>query len=146
MENIYKLPLMLEPQPEGGYTITCPLLPNLVTEADTLDEVIPNVADALAALIEAYEDLNQPLPAVLQPLTPDSTLWTETLVPVVLAWNTKKWLKNYENLVARKFHAEAAVLIGNGTTQSVGVLYQYLIGETKTWKWGRYAILFTNWI
>jgi len=82
MESIYKLPLVLEPQPEGGYTITCPLLPNLVTEADTLAEVIPNVADALAALIEAYEDLNQPLPAVLQPLKPGATLWTETLVPV----------------------------------------------------------------
>ena len=30
MQNIYKLPLVLEPQPEGGYTITCPLLPNLI--------------------------------------------------------------------------------------------------------------------
>ena len=47
MEPIYKLPLVLEPQPEGGYTITCPLLPNLVTEADTLEEVIPHVAVAL---------------------------------------------------------------------------------------------------
>jgi antitoxin HicB len=82
MDNIYKLPLVLEPQPEGGYTITCPLLPNLITEADTLDEVVPNVADALSALIEAYEDLHQPLPAVLQPLQPGITLWTETLVPV----------------------------------------------------------------
>jgi antitoxin HicB len=83
MENIYKLPLVLEPQPEGGYTITCPLLPNLITEADTLDEVQFNVADALAALIEAYEDLNQPLPPVLQPLALDSAIWTETLIPVV---------------------------------------------------------------
>lgn len=83
MKSIYKLPLVLEPQPEGGYTITCPLLPNLVTEADTLDEVIPNVSDALAALIEAYEDLNQSLPAVLQPLTPGSPLWTDMLVPVM---------------------------------------------------------------
>jgi antitoxin HicB len=82
MENIYKLPLVLEPQPEGGYTVTCPLLPNLITEADTLEEVIPNVADALAALIEAYEDLNQPLPPLLQPLTPSTTIWAETLVPV----------------------------------------------------------------
>ncbi len=65
MENIYKLPLLLEPQPEGGYTITCPLLPNLITEADSLDEVIPNVADALTALIEAYEDLNKPLPDII---------------------------------------------------------------------------------
>ena len=59
MQSLYKLPLVLEPQPEGGYTVTCPLLPDLVTEADTLDEVMPNVADALAALIEVYEDTNK---------------------------------------------------------------------------------------
>ena len=82
MENIFKLPLVLEPQPEGGYTISCPLLPNLITEADTLNEIIPNVADALAALIEGYEDLNQPLPGFLQPLKKDSIIWTETLVAV----------------------------------------------------------------
>lgn len=57
MQNIYRLPLVLEPQAEGGYTITCPLLPELITEADTLDDVLPNVSDALAAVIEAYEDL-----------------------------------------------------------------------------------------
>ncbi len=62
MEQVYRLPLILEPQPEGGYTVTCPLVPGLVTEADTLDEVIPHVADALAALIELYEDLGQPAP------------------------------------------------------------------------------------
>lgn len=82
MEPIYKFPLVLEPQPEGGYTITGPLLPNLVTEADTLEEVIPHVADALAALLEGYEELRQPLPAVLQPLPSGSTLWSETLIKV----------------------------------------------------------------
>ena len=61
MEDIFKLPLILEHQPEGGYTITCPLIPNLITEADNLEEVIPNVSDSLAALIETYEDLTQPL-------------------------------------------------------------------------------------
>jgi len=80
MEPIYKLPLVLEPQPEGGYTITCPLLPNLVTEADTLEEVVPHVADALTVLIEGYEELKQPLPTVLQPLPSGSTLWSESLL------------------------------------------------------------------
>ena len=65
MQQIYKHPLLLEPQPEGGYTVTCPLLPDLITEADCIEEVIPHVADALAALIEAYEDLNQLLPSVV---------------------------------------------------------------------------------
>jgi antitoxin HicB len=64
-DHLHKLPLLLEPQPEGGYTITCPLLPNLITEADTLDEVISNVADAVAALMEAHENLNKPLPEIL---------------------------------------------------------------------------------
>jgi len=58
-------------------------LPNLITEADTLKEVIPNVTDALTALIEAYQDLGKPLPAVLQPSVPNSAIWTETLIPVV---------------------------------------------------------------
>ena len=35
MSQIYKLPLVLEPQPEGGYTVTCPLLPELITEEIT---------------------------------------------------------------------------------------------------------------
>ena len=82
MNKTYKLPLVLERQTEGGYTITCPLLPDLITEADTLQEVIPNISDALAALIEAYEDLNQPLPAVLAPITSDLTVRTETLMQV----------------------------------------------------------------
>jgi antitoxin HicB len=66
MENIYKLPLILEPQPEGGSTITCSLLPNLITEADTLEEVIPNVSDALSALIEAYQNLGKSFPDLAQ--------------------------------------------------------------------------------
>jgi antitoxin HicB len=63
--NTYKLPLVLLPQPEGGFTITCPVLPELITEADTIAEVNANVADALASIIEAYEDLKKPLPPIL---------------------------------------------------------------------------------
>jgi antitoxin HicB len=79
-ENIYKLPIVLDPQPEGGYTITCPLIPNLVTEADTLEEVTPNVTDALLALIEAYHDLNQPLYEIPEPQKHSYPMFTETLV------------------------------------------------------------------
>jgi len=52
--------LVLEPQPKGGYTVTSPLLPELVTEGDTLEEALGNVKDALAAVIEIYQDLNKP--------------------------------------------------------------------------------------
>lgn len=55
---VCKIPLILTPQPEGGYTITSPLLTELITEGDSLDEVLENVKDALVAVIEIYEDLN----------------------------------------------------------------------------------------
>ena len=76
----YKIPLVLTPQPEGGYTVTSPLLPELVTEGDTIDEVMANVRDALAAVIETYEDLGRPLPQ--NAMVPDVSgpVWLETLV------------------------------------------------------------------
>lgn len=82
MKAIYKLPLVLEPQPEGGYTVTCPILPELITEGDTVKEALTNASDALAAIIEAYEDLGRPLPAALQQTAADAPIWMETLIPV----------------------------------------------------------------
>ncbi|MGH9938679.1 MAG: type II toxin-antitoxin system HicB family antitoxin [Blastocatellia bacterium] len=58
---LYKIPLVFSPQPEGGFTVTSPLLPELVTEGDTFDEALTNVRDALAAVIEAYQDLGRTL-------------------------------------------------------------------------------------
>ena len=37
---LYKLPLLLSPQPEGGFMVTSPLLPELVTEGDTVSEAL----------------------------------------------------------------------------------------------------------
>jgi predicted RNase H-like HicB family nuclease len=44
---IIKVPLVLTPQPEGGYTVTSPVLPELVTEGDTVEEALENVRDVL---------------------------------------------------------------------------------------------------
>jgi len=78
----FKIPLLFEPQPEGGYTVTCPVLPELVTEGDTIAEALANVEDALIAVIEAYQDLNRPLPPVLQQVALDLQVpfWIETAV------------------------------------------------------------------
>lgn len=65
MSDIYKIPLMLTAQPEGGYTVTSPALPELLTEGDTVDEALANVKDALAAVVELYEDLGKPLPGTI---------------------------------------------------------------------------------
>ena len=74
MTRIYKIPLVLEPQPEGGFTVTCPLLPPLVTEGDTLEEALHNVRDAFQATLELYEDIGKPLPVDLQSLPDNETI------------------------------------------------------------------------
>jgi antitoxin HicB len=66
MMHVYKIPLVLTRQPEGGYTVTSPLLPELVTEGDTLDEALAHVQDAVQAVVELYEDLGKALPESLR--------------------------------------------------------------------------------
>ncbi len=82
MSQVYKLPLILEPQPEGGYVVTCPLLPELITEGETVLEAIQNANDALAALVEAMKELNRPFPPALQPEKENTLLWVETVLSV----------------------------------------------------------------
>ena len=59
---IAKIPLVLEPQPEGGYVVTSPLLPELITEGGSVSEALANAEDAFAAVVEIYEDQGRPLP------------------------------------------------------------------------------------
>jgi antitoxin HicB len=76
----YKIPLVLTPQSEGGYTVTSPVLPELLTEGDTFDEALANVRDALAAVIELYDDLGRPLPVNAQVIDAKAPVWFETVV------------------------------------------------------------------
>ena len=80
--SYYKLPLVFEPQDEGGYTVTCPILPELLTEGDTLEEAKANVADAFAAVLEIYEDLGRPLPSNLREVALTDPLYSDFLVQV----------------------------------------------------------------
>jgi len=77
---LFKVPLVLAPQPEGGFTVTSPLLPEMVTEGDTADEALANVRDALSAVLELYEDLGRPLPANLAQQEANGPVWLETVV------------------------------------------------------------------
>lgn len=45
-----RLVLTLQPAEEGGYVVTSPLDPELVTEAQTVEEAFTNARDALKAL------------------------------------------------------------------------------------------------
>ena len=79
---IARIPLVLDPQPEGGYTVTSPLLPELITEGDTVSEALANAEDAFAAVMEIYEDSGRPLPPSIRLDDTNSSVSVEALVAI----------------------------------------------------------------
>lgn len=77
-----RVPLVFHPQPEGGFTVTSPVLPELVTEGDTLEEAYSNVSDALAAVIELYAEQGRALPGGVELPTSGGVVWSDALVEV----------------------------------------------------------------
>jgi antitoxin HicB len=78
----YKLPLIFEPQAEGGFTVTSPILPELITEGDSVEDALENVRDALAAVIEAYQETGKALPSNLLISDPKGSLWAEMVIAI----------------------------------------------------------------
>jgi antitoxin HicB len=58
----YSYTVVFEPAEEGGYTATCPTLPGLVTEGDTLEEARAMAADAIRCYLESLEKDEMPSP------------------------------------------------------------------------------------
>jgi predicted RNase H-like HicB family nuclease len=54
--------VLLQPEPEGGYTVTCPTLPGLVTYGATLEEARAMAADAIEGYIECLREDGEPIP------------------------------------------------------------------------------------
>ena len=51
-----------DPEPEGGYTVTCPALPGLVTYGETLQEAREMARDAMEGLIEVMLEQGESIP------------------------------------------------------------------------------------
>lgn len=79
---IARIPLVLDPQPEGGFTVTSPLLPELVTEGDTLAEALANAEDAFAAVAEIYEDRGLSMPSSIYVDDANGPVSVEAIVSV----------------------------------------------------------------
>lgn len=53
---------VFDPEPEGGYTVTCPALPGLVTYGETIDEARSMAQDAMDGLIEVMLERGEAIP------------------------------------------------------------------------------------
>jgi predicted RNase H-like HicB family nuclease len=53
---------VFDPDPEGGYVVTCPALPGLVTWGETLDDARAMARDAMAGYIETLVEDGESVP------------------------------------------------------------------------------------
>lgn len=65
----YQYTIILEPHPEGGYTVIVPALPGCETEGDTHEEAMKMAQDAIAGYVECLIEDGQPVPEDL-PIKP----------------------------------------------------------------------------
>jgi antitoxin HicB len=63
----YSYTVRFEPAEEGGFIVTCPALPGLVTEGDTLEEARIMAQDALRGYIESLRKDHLPIPSDKRP-------------------------------------------------------------------------------
>jgi len=52
----------MTPDVTGGYVVTCPALPGLVTEGDTLEEARAMATDAIQGYLESLRKDAKPIP------------------------------------------------------------------------------------
>lgn len=82
MTDTVRYAAVLEPQPEGGYTVTFPDIAEAITEGDTLEQALFNAAEALTLALEARLEAGEPIPEA----TPTAGgHWVEPSAPVQAA-------------------------------------------------------------
>ena len=64
----YTYTVFFEPAEDGGFVVTCPALPGLVTEGDTMEEARAMAQDAIRAYIESLRKDSLPVPSDKPPL------------------------------------------------------------------------------
>ena len=61
-------PVILTPQPEGGFFVECPSLPGCYSQGETVEEALDNIGEAILLALEDLEALGRAVPDVALPL------------------------------------------------------------------------------
>ena len=54
--------ILLNKEPEGGFTVTVPTLPGCITYGETMDEAIANAKEAVELFLESLTAHGEPIP------------------------------------------------------------------------------------
>ena len=67
MTKNHSYTILLEPQPEGGFTVLVPALPEVVTEGETKTEALAMAKEAISLALEYRHKNNMLIPVDLKP-------------------------------------------------------------------------------
>ena len=65
MKDQLEYEVILTPQADGGFTVSVPDLPDVVTEADTREEALAMAKDAIEDYLEVLRDHGWEIPATI---------------------------------------------------------------------------------
>jgi predicted RNase H-like HicB family nuclease len=61
--KVLNFTVVMTPDETGGYVVTCPALPGLVTEGDSLEDARAMAADAIRGYLEVLIEDGEPIPS-----------------------------------------------------------------------------------
>jgi predicted RNase H-like HicB family nuclease len=67
--KVYNFTVVITPDDTGGYVVTCPALPGLVTQGDSLDEARSMASDAIQGYLECLRENGHAVPVDRPSLT-----------------------------------------------------------------------------
>lgn len=60
--SVYDFKVILEPDPGGGYVISCPSLPGCYSQGDSVDEALANIREAIELVVEDLKARGEEIP------------------------------------------------------------------------------------
>jgi len=68
-QQTYTYSVVLTPEPEGGYTITVPALPEAITYGETIDDALKHAREVIELSIQCRIAHNEKIPVEFSPIT-----------------------------------------------------------------------------
>lgn len=62
IRKVLDFKVFLEPDPTGGYVVSCPSLPGCFSQGETLDEALENIKEAIELCVEEMIERKEKLP------------------------------------------------------------------------------------
>jgi predicted RNase H-like HicB family nuclease len=67
-------PVVLLPQPEGGYFVQCPTLPGCCSQGESVEESLANIREAIELVLEDMATNGEPVPPSSPPVFTEVTV------------------------------------------------------------------------